>query len=572
MSFDVVVVGAGPAGLSAAIRLKQLAKAQNKELSVCVVEKGAEVGAHILSGACIDPITLNELLPDWKEREAPLRQPVTDDQMYYLTSRYAIPVPLLRELHNKGNYLISLGELCRWLAGRAEELGVEIYPGFAASEVLYENAHDPTKTFVTGVATGDLGIAKDGSHKANYTPGVELLAKQTIFSEGCRGSLTKMLMRRFRLREGYNLAGLEIQPQTYGLGLKELWELDPKRHQPGLVVHTLGWPVDDLKTWAGSFMYHVDGGRLAMGYVVALDYENPYMSPYQEFQRFKHHTLVRNSIEGGRCIAYGARTLSEGGIQSMPKLTFPGGLLIGDCAGFLNVPRIKGTHTAMKSATLAAEAVFDKFAVSDAPGQEVKSYSDRIRDSWLFKELWSVRNHRPSFSRFGAILGSSYMFLDSWFMRGFEPWTLRHHFHPSPEEVSEDKKLGDHSALRSIKDPSVKPIHYPKPDGRLSFDLLTNLSRSGTNHEHDQPSHLKLIDPSIPKQINKPKYDGPESRYCPAGVYEYPPQEGSDSVPDLHINAQNCLHCKACDIKDPTQNINWTVPQGGDGPAYAASM
>ncbi len=537
MEFDVVVVGAGPSGLSAAIRLKQLAAEAGREVNVCVLEKGSEVGAHILSGAVIEPRALDELIPDWKEKGAPLLTPAGDDRFLMLSESSSIRLPTPPQMHNEGNYIVSLGNVCRWLAEQAEALGVEIFPGFAAAEVLYDESGA-----VRGVATGDMGIDRNGEHKSSYTPGVELLARQTIFSEGCRGSLTKTLFERFGLREG-------VDPQTYGIGLKELWDIDPAKHQPGLVVHTVGWPMLP-DTYGGSFVYHLENNQVAVGFVVGLDYTNPYLSPFDEFQRFKTHPAIRGWFEGGRRVAYGARALSEGGFQSIPKLTFPGGVLVGDCAGFLNVPKIKGTHTAMKSGMTAAEAIFEDLAV-EGGGREVASYRERLEKSWVWEELYRVRNIRPSF-HWGMWGGIAYSALDTFVFRGRAPWTLHHH-------------RADHETLRPARE--CKPIEYPKPDGRISFDKLSSVFLSATNHEEDQPVHLTLRDPSVPVRINLAEYDAPEQRYCPAGVYEIV-RDDDGSNPRLQINAQNCVHCKTCDIKDPTQNINWVTPEGGGGPNY----
>jgi electron-transferring-flavoprotein dehydrogenase len=536
MEFDVVIVGAGPSGLAAAIRLKQLCAETDRDLSVCVLEKGAEVGAHILSGAVMDPIALNELLPDWKENDAPLNTPAGEDSFLYLTARKAYRMPTPPQMRNHGNYIVSLGNVVRWLGDQAEALGVEVYPGFAAAEVLY---HEDGS--VKGVATGDMGITKSGEHGPNYQPGVELHARQTIFAEGCRGSLTKTLFEKFDLRR-------DCDPQTYGIGIKELWEVDPARHRPGTIIHTVGWPLDS-RTYGGSFLYHLENNQVAAGFVVGLDYQNPYLSPYLEFQRFKHHPAIVSTFEGGRRIEYGARALTEGGYQSVPKLTFPGGLLVGDTAGFLDVPKIKGSHTAIKSGMTAAEAVFEALAAESGP-REVAAYPERLRQTWLWRDLYKSRNIRPAFTR-GRWIGLAYSALDTYLFRGHAPWTFRQH--------ADYDKLLPKSACR--------PIDYPKPDGVISFDRLTNVAFSNTNHEEDQPSHLKLRDPSVAITVNLARYDAPEQRYCPAGVYEIVTE--GEGGPRLQINAQNCVHCKTCDIKDPTQNIDWVVPEGGGGPAYS---
>ena len=514
MTYDVVIVGAGPSGLAASIRLMQLAKEHQRELSVCVLEKGSEVGAHILSGAVMEPRALNELIPDWKAQGAPLHTPVQQDRFLFLTSQSSYRLPTPPQMHNHGNYVVSLGNFCRWLAQQAEALGVEIYPGFAAAEVLYDGAGT-----VAGVATGDMGVGRDGQPATTYQPGMELRARYTLFAEGCRGSLTKTLFQRFGLREG-------IDPQAYGIGMKELWEIEPEKHQPGLVIHTIGWPLD-RHTYGGSFLYHLENHQVAVGFVVGLDYQNPYLNPFEEFQRFKIHPAIHPTFEGGRRIAYGARTLSEGGLQSIPKLTFPGGLLIGDTAGFLNVSKIKGIHTAMKSGMVAAESVFDALGAAE-PALEVNAYPDRLKQSWLWNELSQVRNIRPSF-RWGLFGGVLYSALDTYLLRGRAPWTLHHH--------------EDHKALKPAR--AYTPIEYPKPDGKISFDKLSSVFISNTNHEENQPCHLTLRDPNVPVTVNLAEYAGPEQRYCPAGVYEFV-EEGGQSR--LQINAQNCVHCKTCDM------------------------
>jgi electron-transferring-flavoprotein dehydrogenase len=539
MEYDVVIVGAGPSGLSAAIRLKQLAEKAGAELSVCVVEKGSEVGAHILSGAVIEPRALEELFPDWKERGAPLNTPVKEDRFLFLTTEKAYKLPTPPQMHNDGNYIVSLGNVVRWLGEQAEALGVEIYPGFAASEVLYHEEGE-LRGSVKGIATGDMGVEKNGEPGPNYQPGIELHARQTVFSEGCRGSLTKGLFSKFNLREG-------VDPQTYGIGIKELWEVRPEVHQQGLTMHTVGWPVS-TDVYGGSFLYHLENNQVAVGFVVGLDYSNPHLSPYEEFQRFKTHPEIRKVFEGGRRIAYGARALNEGGFQSLPKLSFPGGVLIGDTAGFLNVPKVKGTHMAMKSGIEAAEALFAHLTVEGQTGHEVLGYAERLKQSWLWDELYQVRNIRPSF-RWGLLGGIAYSAIDTYLLKGRAPWTLHHH--------------ADHSQLKKASE--CAPIVYPKPDGKISFDRLSSVFISATNHVEEQPCHLRLKDASVPISTNLALYNAPETRYCPAGVYEI---VEDPSGPRMQINAQNCLHCKTCDIKDPTQNIDWAVPEGGGGPNY----
>lgn len=540
MVYDVVIVGAGPAGLSTAIKLRQLALQADRDITVCVIEKGSEVGAHILSGAVLDPIALNELIPDWKDKGAPVTTAVTDDEFHILFEKSSFKIPNLAlpgMMHNDGNYIISLGNLCRWLATQAEAVGVEIYAGFAAAEILY---HEDGS--VKGVATGDMGIGKDGEQTENYTPGVELHAKYTVIGEGVRGSLAKMLFERFNLRK-------DCDPQTFGLGVKEVWEIQPEKHKQGLVFHSFGWPLDP-DTYGGGWMYHMENNQVSIGYVTALDYQNPYLSPFEEFQRYKTHPEVRKYLEGGRRLSYGARAINEGGFQSIPKLTFPGGLIIGCSAGFVNVPRIKGTHNAMKSGMIAAEALFEALALGREGHDEVTSYPERLKQSWVWSELKSVRNCRPAF-QYGMWLGTLISGIELW-LGGKTPWTLRH-------------KHGDHESLKKASD--VKPIVYPKPDGVLTFDRLSSVFLSNANHEENQPAHLKLKDPSIPIAYNLVNYDEPAQRYCPAGVYEVL-RDADGANPRFVINAQNCVHCKTCDIKDPLQNINWTVPEGGGGPNY----
>ncbi|KXU30985.1 electron transfer flavoprotein-ubiquinone oxidoreductase [Sphingobium sp. 22B] len=541
MPYDIVIVGGGPAGLSSAIRLKQLANEAGQELSVCVLEKGSEIGAHILSGAVIDPKALDELFPEWRDMGCPMAEvPVTDNQHWFLSKCGKMSMPHIMTpawMHNKGTYTGSLGNLCRWLAEQAEGLGVEIFPGFAAAEILYNEDGS-----VKGVATGDMGIDREGNRKPDYQPGLELHARYTFFAEGARGHLTKILKRQFAL-------DADSEPQVYGLGMKELWDIDPAKHKPGLVIHTQGWPLTDA--YGGGFLYHQANGQVALGFVVGLGYRNPYLYPFEEFQRWKQHPEIRKYLEGGRRVSYGARAINEGGWQSIPKLAFPGGALIGCSAGFVNVPRIKGTHTAMKSGMLAAEAAFAAIR-AERSSDVLDDYEANLRSSWIATELQLVKNAEPLLSKFGNTIGTVLAGIDMW-MRTLKiglPFTMKHK--PDAEKLWR-------------KDVSRK-IDYPKPDGVISFDRLSSVFLSNTNHEEDQPVHLQLKDPSIPISYNLPLYDEPAQRYCPAGVYEVVGLE--EGEPRFQINAQNCVHCKTCDIKDPTQNINWVVPEGGGGPNY----
>jgi electron-transferring-flavoprotein dehydrogenase len=532
MQYDIVIVGAGPAGLAAAIRAKQV----SPDISVCVLEKGSEVGAHILSGAVMDPRALGELIPDWKEKGAPLNAPVTRDRFLFLREKGAFETPaflLPACFQNHGNYVVSLGNVCRWLAKEAEALGVEIFPGFAAAEVLYDGDK------VKGVATGDLGIDRKGEKTDAYQPGMELHGKYTFFAEGCRGQLGKLLEAKYRLRDG-------ADPQVYGIGLKELWEVKPESHEAGLVVHTAGWPLA-ADTYGGSFLYHMENGQVAVGFVVGLAYQNPYLSPYEEFQRFKTHPAIRGTFEGGKRISYGARAITAGGLQSLPKLVFPGGALIGDDAGFLNASRIKGSHCAIKSGMLAAEAACEALKGGRA-GDELAAYPAAFKRSWLYDELYRARNFKPWMSK-GLYTGTMMVGIDQVLFRGRAPWTLRHGH-------------ADHEMLK--RKSQAQPIAYPKPDGRLTFDRLSSVFISNTNHNEDQPIHLRLKDPALALR-NFEEFAGPEQRYCPAGVYEFVDLE---TKPRLQINAQNCVHCKTCDIKDPFQNIVWVAPEGGGGPNY----
>ena len=543
MEVDVVSVGGGPSGLSAAIRWQQLAQEKGEELAIVVLEKGSEVGAHILSGAVMEPRAMEELFPDWKERGAPLNVPVTDEKFMVLTEVNGISMPIWampEQVHNDGNYIVSLGNVCRWLAEQAEGMGIEIFPGFPASEVLYNDDGS-----VKGVATGVMGVGRDGEQKSGFEPGMELHAKYTMFAEGVRGSLSKQLIEHFGLAE-------ESSPQKYGIGFKELWELDPEKHKEGSILHSAGWPMD-WNTWGGSFIYHLDNNQAYVGYVVALDYKNPHLSPFDEFQRFKQHPKIRPMLEGGKRVSYGARAINEGGFQSIPKLTFPGGMLLGCSAGFLNVPKIKGSHTAMKSGMVAAEAVFEALQQGEAAPAEVTDYQSNMERSWVFKELFKARNFGPWFHKLGlAGFGVGALELHLANLGISMPWTFKH-------------THKDHETLKPAD--KCKKIDYPKPDGVISFDKTSSVYVANVNHEEDQPIHLTLKDSSTPIAINLAQYDAPEQRYCPAGVYEIV-REDDGTNPQLQINAQNCVHCKTCDIKDPTQNINWVTPEGGGGPNY----
>ncbi len=539
MEYDVVIVGGGPAGLAAAIRLKQRAAERGNEVSVCVLEKGGELGAHILSGAVMDPIALSELFPDWKQRGAPLNTPVIEDRFFFLTETKAYKTPhwmLPNCFRNEGNYVISLGNVVRWLGTQAEELGVEIFPGFPAAEILYNDDGS-----VKGVATGNLGVDRAGNPTDAFQLGMELHAKYTLFAEGSRGHLGRQLIEKFALNDGKD-------PQTYAIGIKELWEIDPAMHQSGLVIHTAGWPLD-THTYGGSFLYHLENNQVAVGYVVGLDYENPYLSPYEEFQRYKTHPEIRKFFEGGKRLSYGARAITAGGLQSLPRLIFAGGALIGCDAGFLNASRIKGSHGAIKSGMLAAESAFDALSASRWH-DELTSYAESFQRSWLYDELHKARNFKPAMGK-GLYAGTLLVGIDQVVLNGKAPWTMRH-------------SRPDHACLKPAS--MFQAIPYPKPDGKLTFDRLSSVFLSNTNHAEDQPVHLTLKDPNVPVSVNLPRFAGPESRYCPAGVYEYvKTEEGGDR---LQINAQNCVHCKTCDIKDPTQNIVWVTPEGGGGPNY----
>ena len=547
---DVVIVGGGPAGMCAAIRIKQQLAAAGKPsdaLRVVVLEKAAEVGNHILSGAVIDPKYLTELIPDWKAQGAPLRVPVTHDSFFWLTEQHSIPLPIVPSMNNHGNYIASLGELTRWLGQRAEALGVEIFPGFAASELL----RDPKTGAVVGVATGDSGISKSGALKSTFARGMELRARATLLAEGCRGSLTQAAEKAF------DLGRVRTQPQTYGIGLKEVWRVQPDRHRQGSVMHTTGWP-SALPDYAGSFLYHWDQNHVMIGYVIGLDYTNPHLNPYREFQKFKHHPRIAAVLEGGECVAYGARALNEGGFQAIPMTHFPGGAIVGCAAGFLNLPKVKGSHNAMKTGMLAADAVVERLLESDAAGRDtpivLDNYRAALEDSEVWRELKKVRNIRPMFNTpLGKIGGVLYAGVDEFIFKGREPWTF-------------NVKHADHETLKPAAE--CTPPVYPKPDGKISFDLLTNLTRAATNHEADQPPHLRVQDATIPVEVNLKIYDGPEQRYCPAGVYEYVDDADNKGAKKLQINASNCIHCKTCSIKDVRQNIRWTTPEGGGGPSY----
>ncbi len=534
MDFDVVIVGAGPAGLAASIRLSQLAAAANTSLNICVIDKAEEIGGQILSGAVLEPRSLNELIPDWQQQHPPQHTPVTQDQFLFLTTNKAWRLPTPPQMNNHGNFIISLGQFCRWLAQQAESLGVNVFPGFAAAALLEDNGR------IIGVITGDKGLDREGKPKENYQPGMELRAKQVIFAEGCRGSLTQQLFKKYDLRK-------DVDPQTYGLGIKELWEIPESLHESGKVVHTIGWPLDH-KTYGGSFVYHLGKNLLAIGVVIGLDYTNPYLNPYEEFQRLKSHAFIKPLLEQGKRIAYGARTLVEGGIQSIPKLTFPGGLIVGDAAGFLNVAKIKGIHNAIKSGMVAAESLFPLLQQDTVI--ECTDYPINLKKSWLWEDLYRVRNIRPAF-HWGLWPALMYSAVDTYLFRGRAPWTFHH-------------KLPDHDTLQLAK--NCKPISYPKHDNKVTFDLMTSVFLTNSTYDENQPVHLRLKNAGVEINVNLKEYDAPEQRYCPAGVYEIVKKE--DGSPYLQINAANCVHCKACDIKDPTQNIVWTTPEGGSGPQY----
>ncbi len=542
MEFDVVIVGAGPAGLSAACRIMQQAQKAEKELTVCVVEKGSEVGAHILSGAVIESRALDELFPDWKEKGAPLNTPVTEDQIFLLKNENdSVKLPnaiVPKTMHNHGNYIVSLGNVCRWLAEQAESMGVEIFPGFTAAEVLYTDDGS-----VKGIITGDMGVGVNGEEKDGYMPGMELHAKYTIFSEGCRGHLGKTLIEKFDL-------AAEADAQHYGIGIKELWDINPDKHQPGLVLHGSGWPLSDDAS-GGFFLYHTEASQVVVGLIIDLNYQNPHLSPFDEFQRLKHHPVIKQYLDGGKRVSYGARAITKGGFNALPKMTFPGGIVAGCNAGTLNFSKIKGTHTAMKSGLLAAETIFEAISTGDEGGKDLTAFKEKFQNSWLYDELFGSRNFGPAMHKFGPILGGAFNFIDQNIFGGKIPMTLR----DNTEDYAQLKKASE-----------CPKIIYPKPDGVLSFDKLSSVYLSNTNHEEDQPCHLKLADPDIPLKQNLPDYAEPAQRYCPAGVYEVVEDEGGE--PRFQINAQNCLHCKTCDIKDPAQNIRWVVPEGTGGPNY----